>query len=367
MFGQNEASINYRIVQQSIETNKTLLDDMNKRVKENEMLKAKAPNNIRIIDYAMAPTEPVDSKRLPYLGLAFLLSLTTGVGLALFRDYFDDSVHSIDEIEETLSLPALAVIPKVGRGVLRDRRLSATTSIAGPANEPSLLDQPVAEGNAELLFNTDPQSPLAEAFRRLRTALVLSPSVGEIKKILVTSSQQAEGKTTTAVNVAASLMQTGAKVLIIDADMRSPQIHRIFDLSNDTGLSDVFLRDIEPAELFTKIIRQSNSLYVLTAGVEPMNSAECMGSDRMRELIKHCEPVFDYIVIDSPPVIDFVDSTILASLVDGVLLVVEGNRSSRKMVRHSAKLLRMVGANIAGIVLNKMSMPSRKYYYRTDN
>jgi succinoglycan biosynthesis transport protein ExoP len=360
--GQNEAAINYRIVQQGLETNKNLLDEMSKREKENEMLKAKAPNNIRVIDYAALPTEPVDPKRAPFLGLVFLFSFTLGIGGALLKDYFDDSVHTTDEVEKTLSLPALAVIPQVGRGIINYRRRTADSAAGLRIIQNDEADATTRENEAELLFNADIQSPLAEAFRRLRTALLLSPSVGEVKKILVTSSQQAEGKTTTALNIATSLAQTGAKVLIIDADLRNPRLHKIFNAPVENGLSDIFGRKVEQDELFKKFIRQHNLLYVMTAGSTSINSAECLGSERMRDLLILLDPIFDYIVIDSPPVVNFVDSTILATLVDGVLFVVQGNRSSREMVRHSTKVLRTVGAKIIGVVLNKVSMPT-KYYY----
>ncbi|MEP7214043.1 MAG: polysaccharide biosynthesis tyrosine autokinase [Acidobacteriota bacterium] len=361
--GQNEAAINYRIIQQGVETNKKLLDEMSEKQKQNEMLKAKAPNNIRVTDYAMLPTQPIDPKRGPFVGLAFLFSLSLGVGAALLRDYFDDSVHTTDEVEKMLSLPALAVIPRVDRGMLRFRN-SPKAIIDDQlhiSDQDGIIPSP-AGGGPELLLNSDPHSPLAESFRRLRTSLVLSPLVGNLRKLLVTSSVQSEGKTTTAVNIATSLAQTGVKVLIIDADMRSPRLHSIFGLSNTRGLSDIFASGVGGEELLTEVIQQRHSLHILTSGSTTINSAECLGSNRMKTLFTTLEPVFDYIIIDSPPVNNFVDSTILAASADGVIFVVQGNRSSRELVCDSIKLLRTVGANIIGVVLNKVSVPARKYY-----
>src|SRR5215203_410175 len=140
------------------------------------MLNAKAPNNIRVVDYAMTPTEPIDSKRLPYLGLAFLISLTAGVGLALFRDYFDDSVRTAEEVEETLRIPALAVIPKVGSGIVNYRRIKPVPEFNTISDSPGQLG--LDANNTDLLLSdSDLTSPIAEAFRRLRTALLLSPAV----------------------------------------------------------------------------------------------------------------------------------------------------------------------------------------------
>jgi len=359
--GQNEAAINYRIIQQGIETNKKLLDEMSEKQKQNEMLKAKAPNNIRVADYAMLPTQPIDPKRGPFVGLAFLFSLSLGVGAALLRDYFDDSVHSTDEVEKMLSLPALAVIPRVERGLLRFRSVPK----AVPEDPLHISDDAgvvALTGGPELLSNSDQNSSLAESFRRLRTSLVLSPLVGNLRKLLVTSSVQSEGKTTTAVNIATSLSQTGAKVLIVDADMRSPRLHTIFGIGSVRGLSDIFSSGVSDEELFTDVIQQRHSLHILTAGLTSINPAECLGSNRMQQLFATLEPAFDYIVIDSPPVNNFVDSTVLAASADGVLFVVQGNRSSRELVCNSIKLLRTVGANVVGVVLNKVSVPVRKYY-----
>jgi capsular exopolysaccharide synthesis family protein len=256
------------------------------------------------------------------------------------------------------------VIPRVDRGMLRFRNSSKAVIDDGLhiSDHDGIVPTTSAGGGPELLLNADPHSPLAEAFRRLRTSLVLSPLVGDLRKLLVTSSVQSEGKTTTAVNIATSLAQTGAKVLIIDADMRSPRLHSIFGLSNIRGLSDIFANGVGDDELISEVIQQRNSLHILTAGLTTINSAECLGSNRMQELFATLEPVFEYIVIDSPPVNNFVDSTVLAATADGVIFVVQGNRSSRELVCHSIKLLRTVGANIIGVVLNKVSVPARKYY-----
>ncbi len=183
------------------------------------------PNNISIVDYALTPDTPVGPNRTRTVIAAFFLSIGLGLGLALFFEYLDDTVHSTEEVERVLHLPALAVIPSVGSAARR-RVLpgtSRTTALQKHSNGNG-------NGNSELLKNVDGRSPLAEAYRHLRTSVLLSTAGRAPKSLLVTSSLPGEGKTTTAVNTAISLAQTGASVVIIDADMRRPRLQSIFDM-----------------------------------------------------------------------------------------------------------------------------------------
>ncbi|MEO7971388.1 MAG: exopolysaccharide transport family protein, partial [bacterium] len=220
---QNEASINYRIIQQEIDTNKTLLDSLLQRSKENDVLMSNKPNNISVVDYAISPGGPIGPNRAQTVMMAMFLSFGLGIGLALFLEYLDDSVRSTEEVERLLHLPALAVIPST-TGAVR-RRLAAS---------PGALQKRNGNGsnNSELLMNVETHSPLAEAYRHLRTSVLLSTAGRAPKSLLVTSSLPGEGKTTTAVNTAVSLAQTGARVVIIDADMRRPRLRTIFGLSD---------------------------------------------------------------------------------------------------------------------------------------
>lgn len=356
---QNGAAINYRIIQQNLETNRKLLDDMQQREKRNEMKKAKIPNNISIVEHALIPTEPMDPKNMQYLGLAFLLSLSFGIGGALIRDYFDDSVRTREEVEKALSLPALAVIPEVSNGLFSSRRKLSVNPLhlAGETDE----DNDVTTGN-ELIISGNMRSPMVEAVRHLRTVLLFSPEVGEIRTLLITSSVQGEGKTTTSVNIATSLSQTGASVLLIDADLRSPRLHKIFNLENLRGLSDLLLSEDDNVDIWDHVVHKTKKLNILPSGPLLDDCAEHLGSNRMKNLLASFEGLFDYVVIDSPPVTAFADGAVLASLVDGVLMVVQGNRSAGGMLKHSQKLLNMVGANIVGVVLNKVKHSTETYY-----
>jgi capsular exopolysaccharide synthesis family protein len=352
---QNEASINYRIIQQEIETNKGLLDNLLQRSKENDVIMASKPNNVSIVDYAIAPDFPIGPNRTKTVIVALFLSLGLGIGLALFLDYLDDTVHSTDEVERLLHLPALALIPAAGSA--NRRRIRSAPG--------ALLKQDSSISNSsELLMNVDGRSPLAESYRHLRTSVLLSTAGRAPKSLLVTSSLPGEGKTTTAVNTAVSLAQTGATVVLVDADMRRPRLRSIFGLSDRPGLSSLLSSDASGTDVLAMISKDTvTGLSVLTSGPIPPNPAELLGSDQMRRLIATLQSEFTHVVVDSPPVSSFTDGVWISTMVDGVLLVVHGGKSSRHIVRRSRQLLQDVGAKIFGVVLNNVNLRAHDYYY----
>jgi capsular exopolysaccharide synthesis family protein len=355
---QNEAAINYRIIQQEIETNKSLLNGLLQGAKENDVVLAGKPNNISIVDYALTPDSPVGPNRARTVIAAFFLSIGLGLGLALFFEYLDDTVHSTEEVERVLHLPALAVIPSVGSGARRRKLHGISGSTALQKQNGN------GNGNSELLMNVDSRSPLAEAYRHLRTSVLLSTAGRAPKSLLVTSSLPGEGKTTTAVNTAISLAQTGASVVIIDADMRRPRLQSIFDMRGAEGLSSILSSETSEGDMLALVRHDEESgLNVLTSGPIPPNPAELLGSDQMRRLMTVLQSNYTHVVVDSPPVSSFTDGVLISSMVDGVLLVVHGGKSSRHIVRRSKQLLSDVGAKIFGVVLNNVNLQSHDYYY----
>jgi capsular exopolysaccharide synthesis family protein len=213
-------------------------------------------------------------------------------------------------------------------------------------------------------MNVDGRSPLAEAYRHLRTSVLLSTAGRAPRSLLVTSSLPGEGKTTTAVNTAVSLAQTGASVVIIDADMRRPRLQSIFDLHGTEGLSSILSSETDESEMLGLVrTDETTGLNVLTSGPIPPNPAELLGSDQMRRLMATLQAHYTHVVIDSPPISSFTDGVLIASMVDGVLLVVHGGRSSRHIVRRSKQLLSDVGAKVFGVVLNNVNLQSHDYYY----
>jgi len=359
---QNEAAVNYRIIQQEIETNKTLLDGLLQRTKENDVVMAGTPNNIRVVDYAIAQKRAVAPRRTLIVGLSTLLALGCGIGLAFFIEYLDDSVRSTEDVENFLHLPPVALIPMFEP---EKRKLLRSSASKGSASKERALVPANGNGTGQqvLLTDVDQRSPLAEAYRHLRTSILLSKAGSPPRTLLITSSVPSEGKTTTAVNSAISLAQTGAKVLIIDADMRRPRLHSIFSLRNDNGLSRLLAREVVDSEISSAIQHDEQSgLFVLTAGPLPPNPAELIGSDQMLRLLSALVEEFTHVVIDSPPVAAFTDGVLISSMVDAVLLVVQSGKSSRKVVVRARKLLTDVGARIVGVVLNKADTSAHSEY-----
>ena len=352
MLAQNEAAINYRIIQQEIETNKSLLDGLLQRSKENEVVLNGTPNNIHVVDRALVPESPIAPKRLRNVALISIFSLGFSVVLALFVAYLDGSMRSVDDVERMLRLPTLAVVPTV-RG---------TRLLPAGGGRQKMIGDGLRQA---LITNADANSQLTEIYRQLRTSLLLSTAGRPPKILLVASSEPNEGKTTVATNVALSLAQTGANVLIIDADLRRPCLHSIFDLRNHRGLSTILAGEMTPDEVFAMVEQhEASKVHVLTAGPAPPNPAELLGSEQMRRLIATFATTFNFIIIDSPPVAAFTDSVLVSSMVDGVLLVIHGGKSSREIARHSQKMLQEVGARILGVVLNNVKLHSYDYYYQ---
>src|SRR5215813_1443107 len=300
---QNQAAINYHIIQQGIETNKSLLNNLLQRAKENDVVTATKANNISIVDYAIAPDWPVGPNRMRGVMLATLLSLGLGMGLALFLEYLDDTVHSTEEVERLLHLPALAVIPAIAPAARR-KGLGVTPGALQKRNG--------ASANPELLMNVDGRSPLAESYRHLRTSVLLSTAGRAPRALLVTSSLPGEGKTTTAVNTAVSLAQTGAAVVIIDADMRRPRLQAIFNMRGQLGLSSILSSDVSEGDMLAMVRDdQESGLSVLTSGPIPPNPAELLGSDQMHRLLAVLQAKYTHVVVDSPPVSSFTDGVLI--------------------------------------------------------
>lgn len=356
--GQDQSAVSIRLLQQDIDTKREFLKNLENNQRANDIAAVGTDNNISQIEVAIPPDRPIAPSRLTSVIAALILSTMFGVGLALFLEYLDDSIRSTEDIEKYLGLPALAAIPSIES--LQKRRLLL---VGNNGSEQSAPNQ-----NTELLIHTDSRSSIAEAYRQLRTSILLSSAGHAPKSLLITSSLPAEGKTTTATNTAISLAQTGAKVLIIDADMRRPRLHGVFNISNAEGLSTVLSTELSKEEILDTIqYDKAANLHLLPSGPVPPNPAELIGSEQMAKVFALLQSEFNHVVIDSPPIASFTDGVLIASMVDGVILVVHSGKSSRQVVRRSRQLLQDVGAKVFGVVLNKVNLRSQdnSYYYQS--
>jgi capsular exopolysaccharide synthesis family protein len=278
-----------------------------------------------------------------------MLSVVAGIGLAFLMDYLDDSVKTSDDISRHLGLPTLALIPHYSVG--SNRKMLAGANGNGGVSP--------ATG---LITLEERQSPMAEAYRHLRTSLLFSSAGKPPQSILVTSSQPSEGKTTTAVNTAITLAQADTDVVIIDCDLRRPRLHNYFDLENTKGLTN-YLSGERNTDNLIKQCKDLPRLKVITSGPIPPNPTELLSSNEMRNLLQFLRGRYKHVVIDSPPAISFTDAAILSTQVDGVILVAMANKSSIHLMRRFKQRLGTIGARIYGVVLNGLKSGSMEYDY----
>ncbi len=345
------ASTRLTTLNSQIDTERNLLNQYVQTQKTMELaISGARPDNITVSGKAMRPEAPIGPQRNRNIFIAFFLSFGIGIGLAFLLDYLDDSVKTSDDIGKHLGLPTLALIPH--ESILGKRKRKGLPAENGNKSPSSTA----------LITLEDTRSAMAEAYRHLRTSLLFSSAGKPPQVVLVTSSQPSEGKTTTAINTAITLAQSGADVVIIDCDLRRPRLHQHFAMDNNTGLTN-YLSGDKNTDTLIKPYPSFPKLRVITSGPIPPNPAELLSSAEMQELLRDLRGKFNHIVIDSPPAISFADAAILSTVVDGVILVAMSGKSSIQLIKRFKQRLNTIGTRIYGVVLNGIKPDSFEYGY----
>jgi len=333
-------TIRYFTLKREVESGEKIYDVLLNRFKETTLAEEMSKStNASVIQHAYVPLMPSKPNVPRVLAVGLFLGLAAGVGLAFLLEHLDNTFTKPDQVEHYLGLTFLGAVPLL-----------------------TLPQDPSLNGNRTLVARVEPKSSGAEAYRALRTSILLSSADYQPQALLVTSPGKGEGKSSTAANLATVMAQAGNRVLLIDCDLRKPTLHKIFDLDRDLGLSRLLVsRELDPAAF----IQQSgeNGLDVLTCGPIPPNPSELLGSKKMAELIEMLRNQYDRIILDSPPLLAATDAAVLTPFIDGTVLVVRAGETRREAAQRTVRILADLNARITGIVLNQLEVRKNGYYY----
>ncbi len=331
-----DRSVDLSLLKRELDTNRQIYDNLLQRLKEVGVTSGVAANNISIVDVAKAPLFPFKPDLTTNAGIGLAVGLMLGLGFIFVREHLDDSVKHADEVEAQFGVPLLGIIPQVKKSKL------ASASLARLAVD-------------------DPRGAFAEAYRSMRTALQFSTSEGAPKRLMVTSSVSSEGKSTTALALAINFAQLGRRVLLVDADMRNPSMHKALELTNDGGLSNYLSGEGSRESLIRETFVAG--LQVMTAGPTPPSPVDLlMGPKLLRLLDKAEEMGFDQVVIDAPPILGIADALVLGNQVQSILFVVKAGATRRSAIKDALRRLRTAGLMPLGVALTRASSQHTSYY-----
>jgi succinoglycan biosynthesis transport protein ExoP len=345
----NESAIEYSLLKRDVDANRTLSEGLLERLKEAGVTAGLRSNNFRIVDTARVPTAPSGPNLMRNLAFAFPLGLSIGVGLAFLLESMDNTVRTPEQAQIISALPSLGMIPLGSRST---RELGGREKLALASSREAV----------ELVTKSRPRSQMAESYRALRTSLLLTFAGGPPKIILITSALPEEGKTTTSVNSAIVLAQKGTPVLLIDADLRRPSIHKTLGLGPQIGLSNVLTgtATLQQAIIPSTILPD---LFILPAGTPPPNPAELLASAKMKNVLEELRRHYDHIVIDSPPTLSVTDAVVMSTAADAVVLVIRSGHTTKPALRRARDILLQVNARVCGVLVNAVDLNSPDYYY----
>jgi len=327
----NRKSVSYTVLEREAQSNRQIYDSLIQRQNELQIVSNSGGNNVRLMDRAVVPGSPYTPDIRRNFMLGALAGILLALGLVLAIDYLDDTVKTPEDITRRLKLPFLGLVPAV-------------------------------KGNQHPLLSHEVPHEFGEAFRALRTSLVFSSGSEGTRVIAVTSAQPLEGKTTTACNMAIALAYGGSRVLLIDADMRRPSVSRTLGIENTIGLSHLLTGQATARQT----IKPTNvqNLWVMTAGITPPNPSELLASDRMKTLITNVQTgPFDWVLIDTPPVLAVTDAVIIAPWVSGVVFIIGSEMTQRRLAERAVETLLTSRPHVLGAVLNRVDIVRNKYYY----
>ena len=337
------------LLQEEALSNRVIYQDLYTKLEEASVTAGIKASNITLVNPARTPSSPSWPKSKLILALGGMLGVVFGLMAAFLWDYFDDSIGGPEQVEQITAVPVIGSIPDF------EQRRSPGVRYGAAAK--AQIDEET-KSNAWLL--RAPRSHIAEAYRTLRTALLMSRLDNPPRTILIMSGSPAEGKSTTCLNTAAAFAMQGGKVLYIDADLRRPQAHRLFDCTNEAGLSNCLTSGVSYQQVLQKY-HGIDTLFLLPAGPHPPNPSELIGSRQFGELLQELKKDFDYIFIDSPPVLYVTDAQLLSSRVDGYVMITRSGKTTKRCLVRSMRLMHTAGANALGIVVNALNATLASY------
>jgi len=356
-----ERAVQYNILKREVDTNKQLYEGLLQRLKEAGVSAGMNASNINIVDAAVPPTRPVRPRPVLNLGLALLLGLGCGIGVAFLQEHLDNTLKNSEDIERVLRVPALALIPS--RECLSDENVGVHGLAARVVayHDGNAIRKHDTKTWIRIDGNGTQHSALSEAFRGLRTSVLLSSAGRPPRSLTFVSAEPGEGKTTVASNLSISLAQLGKRVLLVDGDMRRPCVHKLFNIEEREGGLVTFLTGEEG---WSHLVRPTGvtNLDCLICGPVPPNPSELLSSDRMQQLIVETMREYQFVLIDAPPLLNVTDGRILATMVDGVVLVVRGGYTPQELAQQAQFHVRDVGARLIGVVLNDVDLRHHGYY-----
>lgn len=363
-----EKSVQYGILKREVESNQQLYEGLLQKWKEAGVSAGMKASNIRIVDAAVPPVSPVKPRIALNLMLGLFMGLACGLAVAFAQERMDNTLKSADEAEEFLGVPVLASIPcqkQLGQTKNEDRFATHAVLLEAVQNSSATKDRAEKENpqgwqSIRLDVRSYEKSAVSEAYRSLRTSVLLSSAGRPPRSLAFVSAEPQEGKTTICCNLAILLAQLNKRVLVVDGDLRQPAVHEFFRASGEAGLVNYLTGDEDWRGLAQQTMLKN--LDFLACGPEPPNPSELLSSERMTNLMREAMADYNFVLVDSPPLLRVTDGRILTTVVEGTILVVRGEKTSRELVRQAQTQISGVGGHLVGVVLNEMQAGRVRYY-----